>query len=76
MTVDELPDILTAPTIAKHQGCSAQTIYVLFRKSPAAGGIPSYQFGRSRRARKEDYLKWLEDRMNEHYQRFETAATT
>lgn len=74
MTINDLPDILTAPIIAEHQKCASQTIYVLLRKNPKAGGIPSYQFGRSRRVHKIDYVNWLEARKKESEARFDKRA--
>jgi hypothetical protein len=60
--LEEFPDILTAKMISEHLHLTPQQIYNLFRLSPAAGGIPSFSIGKSRRARKSEYVKWLDGR--------------
>ncbi|MFD2330636.1 helix-turn-helix domain-containing protein [Cohnella sp. GCM10020058] len=65
MKLEELPDVLTAPDIAAHQRVHQSTVYALFERAPAAGGIPNYKIGRSRRAEKAEYIKWLEAQKRE-----------
>jgi len=60
ITTEELPDILTAKHISEHLHVSKRRAYELLQISPSGGGIKSFTFGRSVRARKEDYLKWLD----------------
>lgn len=60
--IDEFPDVLTARMISEHLHLTVQQVYNLFRLSPAAGGIPSFSIGRSKRARKVDYIKWFNER--------------
>jgi DNA-binding XRE family transcriptional regulator len=57
--MDAMPDILTAKMIAEHLHLSVEQVYNLFKLSPVAGGIPSFSIGRSKRARKSEYVKWL-----------------
>lgn len=62
MSLDEFPDILTAKHIADHLHVSKLRVYELLQLSPAVGGIKIFSFGRSVRARKEDYALWLAKR--------------
>lgn len=64
ITIDELPEVLTAKHIAEHLHISKARVYELLRLSPSAGGIPSFKFGKSCRATKEKYLKWIKSREN------------
>lgn len=66
ITTEELPDILTAKHISEHLHVSKRRAYELLQISPSIGGIKSFTFGRSVRARKDDYLKWL-DVLNGNY---------
>lgn len=59
MTVDEMPEILTAKHIAEHLHLSKPRVYELMRTPVAAGGIPSFVIGKSCRARKIEYLTWV-----------------
>lgn len=62
LTIDELPEILTARHISEHLHLSVEQVYNLFRRSPKTGGIPSFAIGKSKRAKKGDYLKWLDSK--------------
>jgi hypothetical protein len=59
MNLPELPDILTAQMIADHQHISRRRVYELFELAAAAGGIPSYSIGNSKRVMKVDYVNWI-----------------
>jgi hypothetical protein len=61
-SLEDLPDTLTAKMIAKHLQVSQRHAYNLMQLSPAVGGIPSFQIGKSRRVSKENYLRWLSDK--------------
>lgn len=65
MDLKDLPDILTAQMIAKHQHISRRRVYELFQLSPAAGGIPCYSIGISKRVLKSDYADWMITRLKE-----------
>lgn len=64
ITFGEFPDILTAKHISEHLHLSKVRVYELLRLAPCAGGIKSFGIGRSKRVAKQDYLDWLEVRMN------------
>lgn len=57
------PDIMTAKMISEHLLITPQHVYNLMRLDISAGGIPSFSIGRSRRARKDEYLTWLSRRL-------------
>ena len=59
MTVDEMPEVLTAKHIAEHLHLSKVRVYELMRLSVSSGGIPSFVIGKSCRARKNEYLAWI-----------------
>lgn len=63
ITFEEFPDILTAKHISNHLHLSKVRVYELFRLSVTAGGIKSFDIGRSKRVVKQDYLDWLSDRI-------------
>jgi hypothetical protein len=62
MTIEELPDILTAKIIAGMLDLSKRRIYELMDISTEAGGIPKLQIGRSKRVMKTDFIEWLESK--------------
>lgn len=59
ITMEELPEILTAKHISGHLHLSLRRVYELLQISPTVGGIKSFDIGRSKRVVKDDYLKWL-----------------
>lgn len=65
MKMDQLPDILTAQNIADYLGISRRRVYELFQLSPEHGGIPNFDIGFSKRVRKEDFLRWIERKVQE-----------
>ena len=65
MMTDQLPDILTAQNIADYLGISRRRVYELFQMTPEHGGIPNFDIGMSKRVRKEDFLRWIERRVQE-----------
>lgn len=65
MTMDALPEILTANHIAKYLGMSRRVIYDLFKTRPEAGGIPSFNIGYSKRVRKSDFIHWIDTRVKQ-----------
>jgi len=69
-TLDELPDILAAQHIASYLGISRSTVYSLFQTSPEVGGIPNFEIGNSKRADKNDFIRWIESRKQEKIQQF------
>ena len=64
ITYEEFPDILTAKHISGHLHLSKVRVYELFRLSVDAGGIKSFDIGRSKRVVKQDYLDWLDGQIN------------
>lgn len=60
--MNELPNILTAQSIAAYLGISRRRVYELFQLKPTAGGIPNFDIGLSKRAEKKDFLAWIEAR--------------
>lgn len=68
MKKDQLPDILTAQNIADYLGISRRRVYELFQMTPEHGGIPNFDIGFSKRVRKEDFLLWIESKVQEKSQ--------
>lgn len=68
-TLETLPEILTAQHIASYLGISRRRVYELFQKSPAAGGIPNFEIGLSKRVDKQDFICWIEARKAEKEQK-------
>lgn len=68
MKKDQLPDILTAQNIADYLGISRRRVYELFQMKPEHGGIPNFDIGFSKRVRKEDFLRWIESKVQEKSQ--------
>lgn len=60
LTMDELPDILDAKLIGQYMRVSSRQVYNWFDLIPEAGGIPCFNVGKSRRARKDDFRQWFE----------------
>jgi hypothetical protein len=65
ISIDELPQVLTAQNIAGYLGISRRRVYELFQTKPKAGGIPNFDIGASKRVEKKDFIKWIEARKNE-----------
>ena len=64
ITLEELPDVLTARHVSEFLGISKVRAYELFRLSANVGGIKSIAFGRIRRVYKKDFLEWLSSHNN------------
>jgi len=64
ITLEELPDILTAKHISAYLSLSKHRVYELLRINPSAGGIPSFNIGKSVRTKRNDFLNWLEKQQN------------
>ena len=62
--LENLPDILTAQHIADYLGISRKRVYEFFQIKPDYGGIKSFDIGYSKRARKTDFLRWLDGKAN------------
>jgi len=62
ITMDELPEILTAQHIATYLCISRRRVYELFQLNPKYGGIPSFDIGFSKRVGKDDFIAWIESR--------------
>ena len=65
ITIDEMPEILTAKHIAEHLHLSKPRVYELMRTPVAAGGMTSFAIGKSKRVLRGDFLKWIEERKTE-----------
>jgi predicted DNA-binding transcriptional regulator AlpA len=65
MSIDDLPEILTAKHISNYLGISRGKVYTLFQLKPAFGGIPNFDIGASKRVEKKDFLEWIEARKKE-----------
>ncbi|EJW19051.1 helix-turn-helix domain-containing protein [Paenibacillus alvei] len=55
---DKMPDEMSAQNIADIFGIDRRRVYDLFDLPLEKGGIPNYSIGTSRRADKEDVMKW------------------
>lgn len=60
MTLNELPEVLTAQHIADYLGISRRRVYELFQLKREYGGIPNFDIGFSKRVEKADLVKWIE----------------
>ena len=69
MSIDELPEIITAQHISDYLGISRGKIYELFQINPADGGIPSFDIGNSKKVEKKDFVAWIEARKREKAER-------
>jgi len=65
LTIEELPQILTAQHIADYLILARITVYELFNAPPDRGGIPNFRVGNSRRVVKEDFINWIERQRKE-----------
>jgi len=65
MSLDTLPEILTAEHMAKYLGMSRRVIYDLMKTKPEGGGIPSFNIGYSKRVRKSDFIHWIDTRVKQ-----------
>lgn len=65
ISIAELPEVLTAKHISEHLHLSKRRVYELIQINPTAGGIKSFDIGRSRRVMKKDYLDWLTSKQNQ-----------
>ena len=69
MPINELPEIITAQHISDYLGISRGKIYTLFQIKPAAGGIPNFDIGNSKKVEKKDFVAWIEARKKEKAER-------
>lgn len=59
-TIDSYPEIMTAANISEYLHISRRRVYELLKMKPEAGGIPSFSIGDSKRAKRSDFVNWLE----------------
>lgn len=64
LSLEELPEMLTAQDIADHLLVGRNRVYELFELEPSAGGIPNFAVGdgkkASKRVDKSDLIAWKE----------------
>lgn len=65
LTMDSMPEILTAQHISDYLGISRRVVYDLFNTYPEAGGIVNFNIGYSKRVEKKDFIRWIEERKQE-----------
>lgn len=65
ISIEELPEMLTAQIIADYLVISRRRVYELFRLKPPAGGIPNLSIGASKRVEKKDFIQWIEAKKSE-----------
>ena len=63
MTWEDLPDILSASHIADYLQISRRKVYDLQDINPDHGGIPTFRIGASKRVKKKDFEKWLDQQV-------------
>lgn len=68
-TLEMLPEVMTAQHIADYLSISRRRVYELFQLKPAAGGIPNFEIGLSKRVDKQDFINWIESRKREKEQK-------
>lgn len=69
VSLDDLPDILTAQQIADFLVISRRRVYELFQIKPEHGGIPNFEIGATKRVDKSDFVNWIESRKQVKHQR-------
>lgn len=69
VTLESLPDIITAQHIADYLTISRRRVYELLILNPTHGGIPNFDIGASKRVKKADFIRWIEERKQEKTQR-------
>jgi len=65
ISIDALPEVITAQNIADYLGISRGRVYELFQRKPTAGGIPNFEIGLSKRVEKKDFIQWIDARKKE-----------
>lgn len=55
--------LLTAAEIAKILRIDRRRVYELLQLKPEHGGIPHYEFGRTKRVDFEMFEKWMQERL-------------
>lgn len=58
--LDEYPEILTCADISEYLHLSRRRVYELLKLSPAHGGIPSFEIGASKRAKRASFKLWVD----------------
>lgn len=61
ITLESLPEILTAQDIASYLRISRGSVYEFLKLKPEHGGIPNIAIGLSKRVEKNDFIKWMKD---------------
>jgi len=69
ITIDALGDILTAQNIADYLTISRRRVYELCILNPKFGGIPNFDIGASKRVKKADFIRWIEEQKAKKSQR-------
>jgi hypothetical protein len=72
VSLDELPEVISAQHISDYLTISRRRVYELFQTLPKAGGIPNFDIGASKRVKKVDLIRWIEERKQEKAQRVPT----
>ncbi|MFS1514592.1 DNA-binding protein [Chengkuizengella sp. SCS-71B] len=71
ISLEELPDILTAQDIADYLKISRRRVYEYFQIHPDHGGILNFEAGEaSKRAEKDDLIDWIKKRKEEKLKQF------
>lgn len=65
ITLEEMPQSLTAQHIASFLGLARNTVYELYDTPVELGGIPNMRIGNSRRTLKSDFIAWMETKKQE-----------
>jgi hypothetical protein len=61
VSLDKLPEIITAQNISDYLHISRNRVYELMKLSPEHGGIPVISIGFTKRVRKETFEMWLKN---------------
>lgn len=65
ITLDDMPQALTAQNIADYLILSRNRVYELYDTPVELGGIPNMRIGNSRRTLKKDFIEWIEYKKKE-----------
>jgi hypothetical protein len=74
ISLDDMPQVITAKHIAAFLILARNTVYELYDTPVELGGIPNMRIGNSRRTLKKDFIEWIEfkkrEQKNEMDQRY------
>lgn len=65
ISLEDMPDLITADDIANYLGIHRDTVYHLLKLKPDYGGIKNFKVGALYRIFKVDFIKWMDDQVGD-----------